>query len=110
MIAGVVVFHPDGSGAVFKVRKGPSVRRLQMLVGGYIELVPYWETFRDKDGRSCPCRAFCNENAKLEGLPVNELATTVWHAEAGLMPDYLAGVVVVVFGTEQFLQEWDDSL
>lgn len=110
MIGGLVIFHPDGSGAVFKVRRGPSVRRLQRIVGGHFELVPYWETFRTEDGKSCPARVFCNDKGKQQGLPVNEMATSVWYAEAGLMPDYLVGNIVVVFGSAAFLKEWDDSL
>ena len=55
------------------------------------------------------CTAYCVENAKRNGLPVNPTATALWHAalkrqglerglrrEDGTIADWLAGDVVVV--------------
>lgn len=105
---GVVVFHPDGSGAVFKITRGPSLRRLQRIVGGYIELVPHWVTFGPD---RYACLAFCNEDGHRLGLAPNLIATRAWAIETGgrWPGDTLLGNVVVVFGSREFLQQWDDE-
>ena len=90
-------------------------RTLQNEVGGYIEMVPYWKTYRDQGERK-PCVAVCNEEGKLNGLPPNPLATALWHVAlkeqmnidlpkfAGDL-DHLVGQIVVVMGDEEFMEE-----
>jgi hypothetical protein len=79
---------------------------LQAAVGGYIELVPYWTTHVE-DGVPVPCRVFCNENGKIERLPVNRGATLLWRAVAGIVDggDYLAGPVAIVTGDAEFMAD-----
>lgn len=72
---------------------------LRGIVGGYIEIVPFFTTWQGE-----PCVVFCNENGKLDGLPVNRRATAIWWQ---LYPtsDHLVGDVAVVMGDEEFLRE-----
>jgi len=65
--------------------------------GGYIELVPYFSKY----GR-WRCVAFCEEDGKLKGLPINDHATALWHAQVAALRgrDVLVGPVVIVSGAE----------
>jgi hypothetical protein len=69
-------------------------------------------------GRAMPCVAFCNEDGKRLDLPVNWLATGMWHdalvrkgsrfgvlAEGGGYEDYLVGVIVVISGNSRLMDE-----
>lgn len=79
---------------------------LQHAVGGFIELVPFFESF---DGE--PCVAYCNEYGKLNSLPANRLATTMWYEQLmdnakvtqDQLGDYLVGPVVVLTGDQEFM-------
>ncbi len=75
---------------------------------GPAEEVPGFNTISER-GAVRPCRAYCNMNAKREGLRVNSSATGLWHMalkrqglerglrrEDGTLADWLAGNVVVV--------------
>ena len=70
------------------------------------------------DGLAMPCVAFCNEDGKRLDLPVNWLATGLWHdalvrkgsrfgvlAEGGGYEDYLVGVIVVISGDSKLMDE-----
>ena len=70
------------------------------------------------DGRAMPCVAFCNEDGKRLDLPVNWLATSMWHdalvrkgsqfgvlAEGGGYEDYLVGVIIVISGNSKLMDE-----
>lgn len=62
---------------------------MQKVVGGYIELVPMTLNIA---GTQHEVSLFCNEEGKLEGLPLNRRATQM--AGRNLRPgDYLAGDV-----------------
>jgi hypothetical protein len=53
-----------------------------------------------------PCVAFCNEDGKRLDLPVNWLATGLWHdAEGGGYEDYLVGAIVVISGDSKLMDE-----
>jgi hypothetical protein len=83
---------------------------LALMIEGQAEEVPgFTSIFRQ--GHIRRCTAYCAENAKKNGLPVNSTATALWHAalkrqglERGLrrsdgkIADWLAGDVVVVLG------------
>ena len=56
----------------------PTLERMQKAVGGDIELVPHFLSWRGR-----PCVAFCNEYGKRLRLPVNRMATTAWETAAG---------------------------
>jgi hypothetical protein len=61
--------------------------------------------------------AFCDEDGKKKGLPVNKTATYLWETalrlvkHPGLMTydgqvyDYLVGSIVVVSGDKEFMEE-----
>lgn len=84
-------------------------RILREAVGGDLEIVPGFNRFR-----GLPCWALCDEHGKLEGLPVNMIATELWdQAVDGQLYDgsrrkyldYLVGPVVVIIGDEEFMAE-----
>jgi len=86
----------------------PSLEWLQKAVGGYIETVPFWNTY-DDDGTTRGCVAYCNEEGKLDGLPANRLANQKWDEalkrrfpDAGQRLDYLVGTIVVLVGDRRF--------
>lgn len=90
----------------------PGIQQLQKAVGGYIEVVPYFDTI-EHDGAVHRCAAFCNEEGKLNGLEFNARATTLWDAALrraggpglGCRPvDVLVGPVVVIFGDRQLME------
>lgn len=86
--SGAVEHHPPQA-------ELPTLDWLQGQVEGYIERVPYLETYEDR-----PCRAWANEEGKLRGLAVNRGATEVWREAIrplGLaLNDVLVGTVVIV--------------
>lgn len=91
----------------------PSLELLQGAVGGYIEAVPHWDRVNFEDAMH-RCVAFCNEDGKGMGLPLNIPATQLWHAALpppgligrdGQMADVLVGAVIVVFGDAEFMEE-----
>ena len=87
----------------------PTIEELRKIVGGYIGIVHGFTSIDIYgDGLAMPCVAFCNEDGKRLDLPVNWLATGMWHdalvrkgsrfgllAEGGGYEDYLVGVIVV---------------
>ncbi len=87
---------------------------LHDLVGGYLELVPYFRTVETENGGIAPCVAFCNEDGKDDRqhppLPFNPRATQMWANclkrtfGFGPEPDYLVGTIVVIYGDRKFLE------
>jgi hypothetical protein len=74
---------------------------LQAGVGGFIETVPNLTTYRH-EGKRVACFAFCNEEGKLNSLPLNERATAIWQSQFRTS-DVLVGPVVIVFGDQEFM-------
>ena len=71
--------------------KEPTLKELQSLVGGYIELVY-------DDGKT---QIICNEEGKLNGSHYNSGATSLWHSLLRQdafyeIPDHIVGDVVVL--------------
>src|SRR6516165_6096507 len=97
----------------------PTIEELRMIVGGYIGAVPGFTSIDVYgDGHPMPCVAFCNDDGKRLDLPVNWLATGMWHdalvrkgsrlgvfAEGGGYEDYLVGVIVVISGNSKLMDE-----
>lgn len=103
MTGTMTIIQADGSIATApldaeQVKRVPQfLDRLQGLLGGYIETVPYFNRY---EGR--PCVAFCNEEGKLARpapLPTNMLASMMWWGQHKT-GDALAGTVVIVTGAE----------
>jgi hypothetical protein len=93
-----------------EITNAPKLGELQTLVGGFIELVPFWNTIAD-NGSRVPCFAFCNEDGKNLGLPRNRRADDLWIESIAVdhrrdrtpTGDYLVGTVVVISGDKEFL-------
>jgi hypothetical protein len=97
----------------------PTVEELRKIVGGYIGIVHGFTSIDIYgDGLAMPCVAFCNEDGKRLDLPVNWLATGLWHdalvrkgsrfgvlAEGGGYEDSLVGVIVVISGDSKLMDE-----
>ena len=98
----MVVLKADGTTeTVFLERAAQLARDLQRRVGGYIEGVPGYN-HHIVEGVPMPAAMFCNEEGKLRDLPVNELATALWHTQWRTR-DVLVGDVVVIYGDEEFM-------
>jgi hypothetical protein len=97
----------------------PTIEELRKIVGGYVGAVHGFTSIDVYgDGHAMPCVAFCNEDGKRLDLPVNWLATGLWHAalvrkgsrfgllaEGGGYEDYLVGVIVVISGDSRLMDE-----
>jgi hypothetical protein len=92
---------------------------LQRLVGGNIEIVPYWTTvprwitdYASDSGARMPCCVFCNEEGKLNQMPRNDPATALWLEAIAAdfrhrgtpQGDYLVGPVAIVTGDTEFME------
>ena len=103
MDGNVLVLKVDGSAEVTKFTAPVPLEFLQKAVGGWIELVPDFDVFGDQKG----VVAFCNEEGKLNGLPVNAKATEAWAKSVGTtvadLGDELLGDVVIVSGDDAFM-------
>jgi len=105
----LLIFLPDEpEPVVHTLEKRPSLGLLQDAVGGYIETVPW---FTQIAGRRCI--AYCNEDGKLEKMPLNRQATQLWHnalpppglmGPGGEVVDYLVGPIAVVMGDDELLK------
>lgn len=95
-----IIRAADGQCVVFDLNRPVTLEEMQKAVGGHIEEVPSFEKFHDR-----PCIAFCNEEGKLDGLPVNIAATKAWRDQSGPHDDFLAGDVCIVSGDAEFMSE-----
>jgi len=98
------VYQPgEPAPLVVPFNAAPSLQFVQKHVGGYIEPVPFFITYRGQR-----CVAFCDEHGKRKGLAVNEAANALWAMCAvpspfALAGDVLVGPVVVLFGDKEFM-------
>lgn len=76
-----LIVHPDDTGEV--VDTEINLEFLKGAVGGWVELISNrrWS-------------AYCNEEGKLQGLPVNAIATSLAHQIGWPVGDRLVGTVV----------------
>jgi hypothetical protein len=96
----LISIAPNGAVTITAIKTQPSAEILQKIVGGWIELVPYFTAY---DG--VPCIAFCNEEGKLKNLPYNPHATRLWQkAVDGPVDDVLVGTIAIVVADRAFLQ------
>lgn len=104
----------DGTETINQIDGPPTLDALKEAIGGgYIEVVPYFDTF-PRDSKNIKCVAFCNEEGKLQDLPYNQPATALWQlslwvkgeslvSSTGDLQDYLVGRIAVVFGDDDFM-------
>jgi hypothetical protein len=97
----LIIVRPDSRHiAIEEVTHPPELDALQKIVDGNIETVPHFQTIW---GRRCV--AFCNEEGKLKKLPINLPAQHLWMASKGGIGDILVGTIVVLAGTQAFLEQ-----
>lgn len=95
----MTIIKADGTIDETNLVTTPSLDTMQAAVEGYIELVPWFDTYEGE-----PCVAFCNEEGKLNDLPVNATATEAWHYSIGRPhTDVLVGDVVIFTGDQAFM-------
>ncbi len=98
----LISISPDGRVRKEGIEKAPNFKILNKIVGGPIELIPYFTKY---DGHSCV--AFCNEEGKLPhyNLPFNKMAHSLWEKSLGrpITEDHLVGTIAIVVGPQSFL-------
>ena len=100
----VIATNGDTNATVYD--RALELEDLSKAVGGYIEIVPRFTSF-SWHGSAERCVAFCNEEGKLNGLELNQVATLLWHSALGRrsVNDVLVGPVAIVFGDTSFMEE-----
>jgi hypothetical protein len=98
----LTIIQVDGAVSSEELAAPPALEDLQGGVGGYIELVPYFTKYKGR-----PCVAFCDEDGKRKGLPVNQRATSLWHALVAALRgrDVLVGPIVIITGDRELMEE-----
>lgn len=89
-----IVFIPADSEKPVEIQtanRKPTYTQLSKFVGGYIERVPLFDTWKTRK-----CDAWCNEEGKLRNLPLNERATMAWWLTVGQVTYPLVGDTVIV--------------
>jgi hypothetical protein len=78
----------------------PEANRLNEIIGGYFEMVPFLTKFM---GRKCV--AFSDTDGKQKRLPFNIIAQEIWQESVGrpITNDYLCGTIVIIVGSTSFL-------
>jgi hypothetical protein len=120
----LLIYRPyQAAPLVEQLNAAPDLEALQAAVGGYIEAVPGLASIAWPGTAPVPCVAFCNEDGKGEGEPINNQATLLWDAAMrrlrddagrplypngllgrdGLPADVLVGSVAVIVGDAELL-------
>ncbi len=101
----LIITYPDRPEEVEELDAAPSLQRIQSIVGGFIERVPYFDKIT-WDGERHACVAFCNEEGKLIGLPRNVVAQILWESSLGgsAARDYLVGPIAIVIGDRALME------
>jgi hypothetical protein len=97
------VIRPDGFVSCKPLDHTPDWREIKAgLDGGFLELVPYWNTFRGER-----CVAFCDEHGKDKNLRFNHTANAEWQIAVGrrITEDFLVGPIVIICGDDELLKE-----
>ena len=91
----LTILRADSTVESFTFDALPSLEVLQKAVGGYIEVIPYFVKYKGED-----CIALCNEEGKLNDLPLNTGANLLWFSQRPRPPltDVLVGDVAIITG------------
>lgn len=111
---GTLIIYYPGDPPERKITEYPApipLPDLQAAVGGYIEIVPHFDTI-ELAGKLHRCVVFCDEDGKRKRLPRNHHADRLW-SEALITagkadspaPDFLVGPIAVVTGDDEFMAE-----
>lgn len=92
-----LVITPDGQGELRTIKQ--DIKTLQTTVGGYIQAIP---CLFDQD-ETPQAMAWCNEESKLQDLPINHRATALWWALDDTMRgvDTLNGTAIFTGGIDR---------
>jgi hypothetical protein len=113
----MIVIQPNGDVSVQTLSRVPPLDDLQAVVGGSIELLPLFETFRDETGTDVPCAAFVDEEGMFKGCEVNVKATQLWAAamvRSGYLTavngrveidDVVKGTCLILTGDKEFMEK-----
>jgi hypothetical protein len=113
MNGSMLVMAPDRKPVETKLTAPPDLETLHKHVGGYIEVVPHFQSIVWPRGDTVRrrCVALCNEDGKRLRLAHNNLAELFWCASlaadfgmSSCRPDYLVGTVVILFGDAAFME------
>lgn len=103
----LIILSANGGIATQEITKGPALKVLQEVVGGYIELVPGFNTFQGEH-----CIAYCNEEGRIKGLPTNMPATIAWQNAFGERPSIasardfeLRGSIAIITGDAELMEK-----
>jgi hypothetical protein len=109
----MLIISPDPGTAprLVALDRAPELAELKdALGGGYLEAIPGFDNII-QDGLIRPCLALCNEEGKLQELPINHQAQTLWvnalarrHGTSDPR-DILVGPVVILSGDKEFMAE-----
>jgi hypothetical protein len=86
----LIAVYPDGTITKEEITKIPDLDKLKDIVGGWIEMVPYFTTYK----------------LPHFDLPYNPTATGLWSKAIGKVPnDHLVGGIAIVVGPKSFLRD-----
>lgn len=111
MIGGLYIIRQNGSVEEREITGPPTGEELHEIVGGYIEIVPYWSRLVIPSKKiNSSCVAFCDSDGKTtSGKAFNERATIMWEGVLNQQGnslrgrDHLVGDIVVVWGDRELL-------
>jgi hypothetical protein len=96
------IIHVDGTISIRNLDAAPDHKELHTAIGGYLELIPYLNNYKGQR-----CIAYCDEDGKMKGKPLNITACNLWDAalkgrsRAG---DFLVGTIVILTGDREFME------
>jgi hypothetical protein len=102
----MLTIQPDGTQAVKEYHgKVPLADIKEGLDQAWLEMVPFLDEIVI-DGIHVHCIAYCDEYAKIKGLPFNQAAHARWEEAVGrrIAGDFLCGPVVFLWGDEAFMR------
>ena len=73
---------------------------LNRAVGGYLEVVPFFNQFKDNR-----CIAFCDEDGRIKNYKINAFATALWHCQRPDVQDHLVGDIAILWGDREFMED-----
>ena len=96
----IISITPEGKVQKENIKKPPGHEQLHKIVDGYIELIPYFTKYDNQ-----PCVAFCDEDGKRKGKPLNIPAQILWNHAMGrrITENYLVGTIAIIVGPQSFL-------
>ena len=113
----VLIYRPhEPRPTVRQLERGLTLDDLKAVIGGgHLEQVAGFKSVA-YDNVIVDCVAFCDRDGKAKGFAVNNAATNAWDRALrrtgfdgllranGLLADWLAGSVVVLFGDKEFME------